>query len=448
MRYWYQFLKLTLITRLWLIAAFFPCMSGNAQCSNANKLDSFFSEIAAANRGMGSIAISKNGNLEYCRSIGYKLYNKQRTERADAETKYRIGSITKMITAVLIFQMIEEGKLSLQNTLDNYLPDIPNARLITIENLLRHQSGLHNFPTEKFGRSPKTHEEMLSIIKSRRCKSLPGLKFDYNNMNYLLLGFIIEKISGKLYETVVNENIISKTGLTNIYCGHKTSIENNECYSYKFEKRWKQSLVTDLSIPGASGNIVATPVALTGFMDALFSGKLISMTSLAQMESMRDGGYGMGMMQFPYQAKVAFGHTGAIDEFVCITAHLLHDSLSIAYCSNGQHYPIQNIITQTLDIYFGKVQSISKMNFDILKTKHLRRYIGIYANNQFPYKITIRKNKKGLIADGMGFTALPLEYISKNKLRLVAANIVMEFDLNGKGVNLCEGNHSYFFAKK
>jgi hypothetical protein len=166
------------------------------------------------------------------------------------------------------------------------------------------------------------------------------------------------------------------------------------------------------------------------------------------MESMKDGGYGMGMMQFPYQAKVAFGHTGAIDEFVCITAHLLHDSVSIAYCSNGQHYPIQNIITRALDIYFGKAQPISKMNFDIIKTKHLRRYIGIYVTNQGPYQIIIRKRRKELIADGMGFTGLPLEYVSKNKLKLVAANIDMEFDANGKGVNLCEGNYRYFLAKK
>ncbi|MGH2564801.1 MAG: serine hydrolase domain-containing protein, partial [Ginsengibacter sp.] len=400
------------------------------------------------NTGMGSIAISKNGNLQYCHSIGYKLLNNQRTDTADSKTKYRTGSITKMFTAVTIFQMIEEGKLSLQSTMDSYLPDIPNAHLITIENLLRHQSGLHNFPTEKFGRSPKTHEEMLAIIKSRRAKSLPGLKFDYNNTNYLLLGFIIEKICGKLYETVVNENIISKTGLTDIYCGHETSINNNECYSYKFKKKWKQSPVTDMSIPGASGNIVATPVALAGFMDALFSGKLISMASLTQMESIRDGGYGMGMVQFPYQAKAVFGHTGAIDEFVCITAHLLPDSLSIAYCSNGQLYPVQNIITRALDIYFGKAQLISKMKFDIIKTKHLRRYVGTYTNNQLPYQIIIRKKQNGLIAEGMGFASLPLEYVSKNKLRLEAANIDMEFDANRKGVNLCDGNYSYFLTKK
>ena len=448
MCYRYQFLKLPALTRLWLIVACFTYMKGYAQCSNASQLDSFFSAIAAANTGMGSIAISKNGHLQYSHSIGYKILRHQTIDTSDAGTKYRIGSITKMFTAVIIFQMIEEGKLRLQSTVDNYLPNIPNAHLITIENLLCHQSGLFNFPSKKFGRAPKTDEEILAIIKSRRAKSLPGLKFDYNNTNYLLLGFIIEKISGKLYEMVVNENIISKIGLADIYCGHETSIKNNECYSYRFRRKWKQSPVTDMSVPGASGNIVATPVALTEFMDALFSGKLISMTSLIQMESMREGGYGMGMMQFPYQAKDVFGHAGAIDEFVCITAHLLHDSLSIAYCSNGQLYPVQNIITRALDIYFGKAQPISKMKFDIIKVKHLKRYVGTYANARFPYEIIIRKRQKGLIAEGMGFTSLPLEYVSKNKLRLEAANIDMEFDANRKGVRLFDGNRSYFFARK
>ena len=106
MCYRYQILKLPVITHLWLIAVCFLCMKGYAQCSNAHKLDSFFSAIAAANTGMGSIAISKNGNLQYCHSTGYKLLNSQRTDTADAKTKYRTGSITKMFTAVMIFQLI------------------------------------------------------------------------------------------------------------------------------------------------------------------------------------------------------------------------------------------------------------------------------------------------------------------------------------------------------
>ena len=179
------------IARLFLLmASGVLFLTGYTQCLNADKLDSFFSAIAATNKGMGSVAISKNGELLYCHSIGYKSLSKKKAEAANGETKYRIGSITKMFTAVIIFQMIEEGKLDLQSTLGCYFPHIPNARLITIEHLLRHRTGLRNFSRKKFGRDPKTHEEMLAIIKSGATKTLPGLKFDYNNSNYLLLGYL------------------------------------------------------------------------------------------------------------------------------------------------------------------------------------------------------------------------------------------------------------------
>ncbi|KAA9037246.1 beta-lactamase family protein [Ginsengibacter hankyongi] len=443
----YHISKIVAIGRLLLMAFGILFLKGYAQCPNADKLDSFFSAIAAADKGMGSIAISKNGQVLYCHSIGYRLLNNQRPVTANCETKYRIGSITKMFTAVIIFQLIGEGKLGLLSTLDNYFPGIPNAHLITIEQLLRHRTGLRNFSRQRFGRAPKTHEEMLAIVKSGGTKFLPGLKFDYNNTNYLLLGYIIEKISGKSYETVVNERIISKINLKDIYCGHETSIENNECFSYRFKKRWKQSPVTDMSIPGASGNMVSTPAALTQFMDALFSGRLISFTNLSQMETMTDG-YGMGMMKFPYQTKDAFGHTGSIDEFVSVAAHFLQDSLSIAYCSNGQLYPVQNIITRAMDIYFGKAPPICEMKFVISKTKHSKRYTGVYTNKKFPFEIIIRKKQKGLQVGGMGFTSLPLEYVSKNKFRLIAANIDMEFDAHCKGVKVFMGSNSYYLEKK
>lgn len=416
-------------------------------CANSNKLDSFFNALCAANQGMGSIAIYKNGDLLYSHAIGYELLNDQKAYTATDKTKYRIGSITKMFTAVIIFQLIEDGELSMETTIKKYFPNVPNAQLITIEDLLRHRSGLHNFRKSKFGRNFKTHKEMLSIINRGGPKSMPGLKYNYNNINYLLLGYIIEKISGKSYESVVKERIISKIKLKNAYCGHKISIEKNECYPYRFKKTWKQYPLTDMSIPGASGDIVASPTALTQFIDALFSGKLISNTNLIRMETMTNG-YGMGMMQFPYHTKNAFGHTGAIDGFKSIVAYLPHDSVSIAYCANGERYPVQNIVMSAFDIYFGKAPPVSMMKFVTVKTKHLGKYVGVYSNRQIPCEIVIRKKEKVLVAKWKGFTSLPLECISGNKFRLEAADIEMEFDVNRKGVKVYYENNNYYLVRK
>ena len=416
-------------------------------CPNAAKLDSFFNALSEANQGMGSIAISKNGKLLYNRTIGYEQMNDQKKDTATGKTKYRIGSVTKMFTAVIIFQMIEDGKLSLQTTIKNYLPNVPNSHIITIEDLLSHRTGLGRIPLKKFGRSPKTHKEMLSIINRKKPKSLPGLKFDYNNINYLLLGYIIEEISGKSYQSVVNERIISKINLKDVYCGDKTSIENNECYSYRFNKIWKQCVETDMSIPGASGNILASSAGLTQFIDALFSGKLICKTSLLQMEPIVNG-YGMGMMQFPYHTKNALGHSGAIDGFKSIVAYLPKDSVSIAYSSNGVRYPIQNIIMSAFDIYFDKAPPVSKMKFETLKTKLLHKYTGVYINREIPSEIVVSEKEKALIVKWQQFTELPLECIGGDKFRLEAADLEMEFDENRKGVKVYLGNNTYYLVRK
>lgn len=418
-----------------------------AGCPNAGKLDSFFNALSEANQGMGSIAISKNGKLLYSHAIGYELMNDQQTDAATGKTKYRIGSVTKMVTAVIIFQLIEDRKLTLHTTIKDFLPNVPNSHLMTIEDLLSHRTGLGRIPFKKFGRSPKTHKEMLSIINRRKPKSLPGLEFNYNNINYLLLGYIIEKISGKSYESVVNERIISKIKLEDVYCGDKTSIQNNECYSYRFKKIWKQCPETDMSISGASGNIVASPTGLTQFLDALFSGKLISKASLVQMEPVVNG-YGMGMMQFPYHTKNALGHSGAIDGFKSIVAYLPQDSVSIAYTANGVRYPVQNIVMSAFDIYFGKAPPVSKMKFETLKTKHLHKYAGVYINREIPCEIAVSEKKKVLIVKWQEFTELPLECIGLDKFRLEAADLEMEFDANRKGVKVYLGNNSYYLVRK
>jgi hypothetical protein len=193
--------------------------------------------------------------------------------------------------------------------------------------------------------------------------------------------------------------------------------------------------------------MISTPSALAQFLDALFSGKLISFTSLTQMKTMSDG-YGMGMMEFPYDTKSAFGHTGAIDDFVSVAAHFPHDSLSIAYCSNYQLYPVQNILTRAMEIYFGKAPAISEMKFGTSTTKHMKRYLGAYVDRRFPFKIIIRKTPTELLAGGMGFTPLPLEYVSKNKFKLIAANIDLEFDADCKGLKVYMGNHSYYLERE
>jgi CubicO group peptidase (beta-lactamase class C family) len=142
--------------------------TGYAQTLDKAKLDRFFDRLAEKNQAMGSLTVAKDGKVLYSRAIGYSQINGSQRKPATTASRYRIGSITKTFTAALVFQFVEEGKLKLSDTLDKFFPQIPNAGKITIEHILTHRSGIHDFIREPDFRawslSPRTKDETLAFI--------------------------------------------------------------------------------------------------------------------------------------------------------------------------------------------------------------------------------------------------------------------------------------------
>ncbi|HEY3390244.1 MAG TPA: serine hydrolase domain-containing protein, partial [Prolixibacteraceae bacterium] len=194
------------------------------------KLDRLFDVLAQKEKAMGSLTLSKNGNVIYSRAIGYSLVTDASKKPSTSLTKYRVGSISKMFTSTMIFQLIEEGKLKLTTTLDTYFPKLPNANKITISNLLNHRSGIHNFTEDPayltWMVQPKTQDEMLAIISKNKVDFQPGEKAAYSNSNFVILGFIIEKITKQSYSINLKQRVTSKIGLSNTYYGGKTNANN------------------------------------------------------------------------------------------------------------------------------------------------------------------------------------------------------------------------------
>jgi CubicO group peptidase (beta-lactamase class C family) len=295
--------------------------------------------------------------------------------------------------------------------------------------------------------TPRTHEEMLTIIAQKRPKYQPGRKSSYSNFNYLLLGYIIEKICNKSFADVLQERISSRIGLNNTYYGNKTNIEKNECPPYKFIQKWEQQSETDLSIPGASGALLSTPIEMLVFINALFAGKLISSNSLDQMKTVTKG-YGMGFLEFNYNQKKALGYTGGIDEFESVLAYFPGDSLGIAYCSNGQKYPVKSIVLGALNIIFIKPYCIPDFKPATLQTKHLKKYIGVYRSAEIMASIKITKEKKTLFAQAKGYSPYLLEAIDSNKFKNDEVSVILEFNLKKNEMKLMQGNLNYKFVKE
>jgi len=412
----------------------------------------FFNVLAEKNKAMGSVAISKNGTILYSRSVGYSFSAGKDKKSATISTKYRIGSITKMFTATLVFQLIDEGKIQLTTTLGTYFPNIPNADKITIGNLLNHRSGLHNFTDDSTYASwmttSKTQDEMIALFAQNKPDFYPDEKTAYSNTNYVLLGYIIEKVTKQPYAKVLNKRIVGKARLLNTYYGTKTDVKKEESYSYVYLADWQQQPETDMSIPGGAGAIVSTPIDLTKFIEALFSFKLVSKNSLAQMKTIKDR-MGMGMFQLPFYDRRAYGHNGSIDGFESTLVYFPEDSLAVSYCTNGEVYPLNSILVGILSIYF-KLEGYTIPTFKTLTlaTEELDKYAGLYSSTQIPLKITIFKNNTTLLAQATGQSAFPLEATQKDKFIFDQAGIVIEFNPPKNEFILKQGGGTYLFTKE
>lgn len=420
-----------------------------AQDWDKAKLDKFLDTLNEKNKAMGSLAIAKDGKIVYSRAIGYSRINEKDKKTATVETKYRIGSISKTFTAVMIFQLAEEGKLKLTETLDKYFPQIPNASKITIAQMLAHRSGIHSFTSDadfpSWLMNPKTQSELVGIIAKGNPDFEPDAKASYSNANYILLGFIVEKAGKKPYQTALKERITSKIGLTNTYLGGKTDVTKNETYSYSLAKGWKQSVETDLSIPGGAGALVSTPTDLTKFIQALFDLKLIRQTSLDQMKSIRDG-YGLGIFPFPLNGKTVYGHTGGIDEFSSMLIYSPEERLAVAVISNGAVYSVNNVMLGATSIYNNQPFTIPV--FVDVSAEVLDKYAGVYSNPNFPLRITVTREGTELFGQATGQSAFPLEATSQNSFKYEPSGIVIEFNAESKQMTLKQGGRETVFTKE
>ena len=296
--------------------------TANAQTLDKAKLDQFFDKLAEKNKAMGSLAIIKDGNILYTRAIGYSQISAIEKKPLNEANRFRIGSITKMFTATMILQLIEEGKLKLTDTLEKFLPQVPNANKITILQVLSHRSGIPNIFREQNAQgnvktNPMTKEEHLSLIVKATPDFEPDAKSLYSNSGYFVLGLIIEKLTGKSYERVLKEKIAAKIGLNDTYVATgNIDVNKNESLTYFIFPGgdWKQVTETHPSLLFSAGAIVSTPNDLAKFILALFDGKIVSKKSLELMKTMRDG-EGLGMVTFEFAGRTFNGHTGGADNY-------------------------------------------------------------------------------------------------------------------------------------
>ncbi|MDI6033740.1 serine hydrolase domain-containing protein [Flavobacterium sp. LB2P84] len=341
-----------------------------------------------------------------------------------------------------MLKAIEENKISLNQSLDKFFPEIENLKKITIGNLLNHRSGIHDFTNEKsyssYNTEFKSEKQMIEIIAKGKSDFEPNIKVEYSNSNYIVLSYILEKIYKKSHATILDSKIIKPLGLKNTYFGGKIQIQNSESYSYHFINKWDKGTETDLSILMGAGAILSNSTDLNTFIEQLFNGKIISQKSLSVMTTMSDFN-GMGMLEFQNFEEKSYGHNGAIDDFQSILSYFPKEKLSVALTSNGLIYPINNVLSCALSCYFNKPFAMPIFNYVELKPEVLDLYLGQYTSKLIPIKITITKKGNKLLGQVMGQPAFPLEAAAINVFKFEQVGLVLEFDADKKEMILKQG---------
>ncbi|MFE2106515.1 serine hydrolase domain-containing protein [Kitasatospora sp. NPDC059463] len=253
--------------------------------------------------------------------------------KVPVDGQVRIGSNTKAFTAVVILQLVAEGKVGLDASVDTYLPGLVrgegiDGRTITVRQLLQHTSGLPEYvDTGAVLNAPGRYyepRELLDAALAQKAHFAPGAKWEYNNTNYLLAGLIIQKITGRPVGEEITKRVIDRIGLRHTYFPAPGDTTIHEAHPNGYQRTADGSLrdytELDPSWGWAAGAAVSTNTDVTRFYGALLGGRLLPAAQLAQMrttvpaEELGAGvRYGLGLVSRPLSCGgVAWGHGGAI----------------------------------------------------------------------------------------------------------------------------------------
>ena len=262
--------------------------------------------------GSMSVAIVKNDRIIWSAAFGYA--SREKDIPADTGSIYRIGSITKTFTATLLMQLVEEGKLKLDDPVENYLPEIKNlngyaaAGKITFRQLASHTSGLKREPDMKgadVGPLDQWEQKVISCIPSTSFNSKPGEQFLYSNIGYALLGLAISRATGIPYMEMVQERILAPLHMNDTFFvitddklpRLAEGISNNSRGMINTKLPLREIAGRGYRVP--NGGIFSTPRDLSKFVMSLTGNPaLLKAKSRKEMQSIPDGGknYGLGLM--------------------------------------------------------------------------------------------------------------------------------------------------------
>ena len=361
-----------------VLLLFLVVLSGTSFAQSKTKqIDKLLNTYEAYGDFNGSVLVSDQGKVIYKKGFG--MANMEWDIPNEPNTKHRLGSITKQFTAMLVLQLVADGKIDLQEPITTYLPDYPKASgdIITTHHLLTHTAGIPNYTSfpkfmEDESRTPYTPEEFLPLFSGKELDFAPGEMFSYSNSGYFLLGVIVEKLSGKSYEEMLQDKIFTPLNMKDSgYDNHGDILKNRATGYEKQGGAYVNSRYIDMTIPYAAGSMYSTVEDLYKWDQALYTTTLLPkkyMTMYFEPYIPAFGnahyayGWGVGYSKIGKATDSIYTieHGGGINGFNTNISRTTSDKSLIVLLNNTGGAPLNDITRAIRGIMHGKAYDMPK----------------------------------------------------------------------------------------
>lgn len=322
-------------------------------------------EIITDNKFRGTVYVKIGNALEYIGTNGFS--DKDRHTKNSTDTCFRIASLTKQFTAVAVMQLVEEGKLSLDDTIDKYFPSYKYGKKITVKNLLTMTAGIKDYinkdgdtNTYAYNESQleykvsaensakKNKKAVMDWILDQELNFEPDEKYMYSNSAYFLLGDIIEQVSKTSYEKYIKENILKPSGMMN------TGFEGTDKLAVGYQDIYDNAWTLYPGVGYSATTLISNVPDLLKWVDALCTNKLISEKSFKEMTTPYKGNYGYGFVVSKDSNMIS--HTGKIDKYNAALVFTKDENqiyIALSNYSNSSPINLFNNIQKTLAPFYG-----------------------------------------------------------------------------------------------
>ncbi len=389
----------------------------------------------------GAVLVAKGEQILYQKAFGLDDLDKKTPLRPDMV--FRLGSVTKQFTAVAILQLVEQRKISLQDNITKFIPDYPTGgKIITVEHLLNHTSGIKSYTsmplwTPHVQQMDFTPKALVDFFKDKPMDFDTGDQYAYNNSGYVLLGYIIEQVTGMSYADYLTQNVFKPAGLKHTFYENQPRPIAGWANGFQRSTDGKIEPAAPLSMtqPYAAGSLASTVEDLFLWNRALFSGKLVSKDLLQKAHTpnvLRNGTdtrYGYGWLMGNMLGSPTVEHGGSIPGFLSMLIYLPKEEVCVAVLTNCDCNSPNDVADKLAALAAGYELEPGGVP---LSEKVLKSYTGTFQNDKGNKRI-LRIEEGRLVSQRLGGGTFKLIALEKDKFRFEGSLTEATFLRDGAG---------------